>query len=212
MYTPRHFAESDLSALDALIERDAFVALISTVDGAPFASHLPVLYRRDSDRIQIQGHWAKPNPQWQHIGGQRVLMIVHGPHAHVSPSWYADPSVQVPTWNYATAHLYGSIETFHDASALQILVSALTDRYESAVCSDWRFPGSAPGESRRLSGIVGFRFDVQRVELKFKLNQNHPDANVRGAIQGLMARGDENAVAIAELMQQRLDRKNERED
>ncbi len=212
MYTPRHFAESDLAALDALIERDAFVTLISTVDGAPFASHLPVLYRRDNDRIHIQGHWAKANPQWRHIAGQNVLMIVHGPHAHISPSWYADPSVQVPTWNYATAHLYGSVETFNDASALQILVSALADRYESAVGSDWRFPDSAPGESRSLGGIVGFRLDVLRVELKFKLNQNHPEANVRGAIQGLMARGDENAVAIADLMQHHLDRKNERED
>jgi transcriptional regulator len=212
VYTPRHFAESDLTALDALFERDAFVTLISSVDGEPFASHLPVLYRRDDGRIQVQGHWAKPNPQWRHIEGSTALMIVHGPHAYVSPTWYANPGVQVPTWNYAVAHLYGEVKPFTDEASLLAVVTALADRYEHAVGSEWRFPASAPDQVRALSGIVGFRFDVQRVELKFKLNQNHPDANVRGAIQGLIGRGDENAAAIADLMQQRLDRRNEREE
>lgn len=212
MYTPRHFSESDLTTLDALLARDAFVTLISTVEGEPFASHLPVLYRRDGSRIQIQGHWAKPNPQWRHIEGSSALMIVHGPHAYVSPSWYANPAKQVPTWNYAVAHLYGAVTTFTDEHSLQSVVSTLAERYEQPIGSGWRFPASAPDEVRALAGIVGFRFDVQRVELKFKLNQNHPDANVRGAIQGLIGRGDENAMAIADLMQQRLDRRNERED
>lgn len=212
MYTPRHFAESDLNSLDVLFERDAFVTLISSVDAAPFASHLPVLYQRDGGQIQIHGHWAKANAQWRTISGQNALMIVHGPHAHISPSWYANPAAQVPTWNYAVAHLYGAVEPFDDAAALQNVVATLAERYEQAVGSDWCFPESAPGEVRALSGIVGFRFEVQRVELKFKLNQNHPDANVRGAIQGLLARGDENAVAIADLMQQRLDRRNDKED
>ncbi len=212
MYSPRHFVESDLTALDALFERDAFITLVSNVQGVPFASHLPVLYRRDCDRIVIQGHWARANPQWQEIAGQQVLMIVHGPHAHVSPSWYADPGEQVPTWNYAVAHLRGQVEATEDAAVLQAIVSALADRYEAAVGSNWRFPQSAPGQLPALRAIVGFRFEVQRVDMKFKLNQNHPAANVRGAIRGLMERGDENAVAIAELMQQRLDRKNPSED
>ncbi len=212
MYSPRHFIESDLAALDALFERDAFVSLVSTVQGSLFASHLPVLYRRDADRILIQGHWARANPQWQDIANQQALMIVHGPHAHISPSWYVNPSEQVPTWNYAVAHLQGSVEILEDAAALQSIVSTLADHYEAAVASDWRFPESAPGQLAALRAIVGFRFEVKRVDMKFKLNQNHPVANVRGAIQGLMNRGDENAVAVADLMQQRLDRKNPSED
>ena len=47
MYLPRAFAETDLAQLDALFAADPFVTLISNDDtGAPFASHLPVLYRR----------------------------------------------------------------------------------------------------------------------------------------------------------------------
>jgi len=210
MYTPRHFAETDLTALDALFARDAFATLVSTVDGAPYASHLPVLYQRDGERIDVRGHWARANPQWQTIAGQTVLMIVHGPHAYISPTWYANPSEQVPTWNYAVAHLYGEIHLV-EGTALQDIVATLAAHYETGIGSDWRFPDSAPGEIAALRGIVGFRFDVQHAELKFKLNQHHPEANVRGAIAGLRAQGDENAIATAALMQDRFDRRATRE-
>ena len=33
------------------------------------------------------------------------IAIFHGPHAYVSPSWYAEPAAAVPTWNYAVAHV-----------------------------------------------------------------------------------------------------------
>jgi len=47
MYIPAHFNETDLSRLDWLAAHDAFGTLISNVEGAPFATHLPVLYARD---------------------------------------------------------------------------------------------------------------------------------------------------------------------
>jgi hypothetical protein len=82
MYLPRAFAESDLAHLDALVAADPFVTLVTTDgDGAPFASHLPVLYRRNGDEVLLEGHWAKPNPQACH--GDRALAIVHGPHHYV---------------------------------------------------------------------------------------------------------------------------------
>jgi transcriptional regulator len=43
MYLPRAFAETDLSALDALLEHDNFVTLVSVRDAAPVVSNLPVL-------------------------------------------------------------------------------------------------------------------------------------------------------------------------
>lgn len=207
MYTPRHFVETDLTALDALFERDAFVTLITSVDGVPCASHLPVLYQREAEHVTVHGHWAKANPQWRSITGH-VLMIVHGPHAYISPSWYAEPATQVPTWNYAVAHLYGAIEILDDAASLEMIVATLAERYERALGSTWRFPDSAPGELPALAGIVGFRFKMQRAELKFKLNQNQSEDNVRGAIHGLLTVAGDNALAIADLMQQRLDLKH----
>jgi len=208
LYAPRHFAEGDLAALDALLARDAFVTLVTVgEDGLPFASHLPVLWSRDGEAVTIEGHWARPNPQSAHAGP--ALMIVHGPHAYVSPAWYVDkePAARVPTWNYCVAHLTGRLETSADPAVLASLVSRLSDHHEAKVGSDWSFDGGRDEHARQLRGIVAFRFRPERIELKFKLSQNHPEANVRGAIAGLRALGTPAQSEIADLMQDRLERR-----
>jgi len=177
MYLPRAFAETDLAQLDALVAADPFVTLISTdADGATYASHLPVLYRRDGDALLIEGHWAKPNPQARHDG--EVLMILHGPHAYVSPGWYPDKeeAARVPTWNYAVAHLRGVLERYDDESSLADLVSRLSELFEAQAGSDWKYEPQRDDHRSQLRGIIGFRFVPQRIEMKFKLNQNHPGA------------------------------------
>lgn len=201
MYLPRAFAETDLALLDALIDAHPFVTLISTdADGAPFVSHLPVLYRRDGDAVMVEGHWARPNPQAGHDG--EVLMIVHGPDAYVSPSAYPDKdtAARVPTWNYAVAHLRGRLETYDDEAALGDLVDRLSQRFEATVGRDWRFEMQREDHRSQLRGIVGFRFAPSRIELKFKLSQNHPPANRRAVYDDMAARDDAGARAIAALM------------
>lgn len=207
MYTPRAFAETDLEELDQLVARDAFIDVVSMRGGTPFASHLPLLYSRDGQHVRFRGHWARPNPQWQDIEGQQVLLIVRGPHAYISPSWYADPDQRVPTWNYAVAHVYGQVRVFHDADELAELVSELTFKYESASGSGWRFDAEAPHNRADLRGIVGFTVEAERIELKFKFNQNHPAENVTGAAAALERIGGEQAMAVAAQMRQRLARR-----
>ncbi len=208
MYTPRAFAETDPGELDRLFARDAFVTLITTgADGVPLASHLPVLYARDGDRIVIEGHWARPNPQARHAGP--ALLIAHGPHAYLSPGWYPDKesAARVPTWNYAVAHLYGTLEPTEDTAALAGIVDRLSQVHEARSGSDWRFEVERPDHASQLRGIVGFRFQAERVELKFKLSQNHPEANVRGAAAGLRGQDDADAHEIAAWMLERLERR-----
>lgn len=207
MFVPRKFAVHELTALDELLARDAFVTLVSQVDGAPFASHLPVLYARDGDQVRLRGHWARANRQWQSIVGQRVLVIVHGPHAYVSPTWYAEPSASVPTWNYTTAHLLGQVRLIEDAVELSGLVAEQARHYEQAIGSDWQFPDSAPGTTRELVGIIGFELVADEAQIKHKLNQHHAPASVAGAVAGLRSRGDPGSMAIAELMAANLARR-----
>ncbi len=209
MFLPRKFAIDDLAALDAMVARDAFVTLISQVDGAPFATHLPVLYERHDARVRFIGHWARANVQWRDIERQTALLIVHGPHAYVSPTWYADPTATVPTWNYATAHVTGRIKLIHEREALSALVARLAAKYESAMGSDWRFPETAPGTTHELAGIVGFELVADQIRIKHKLNQHHGDASVEGAIAGLRATGRPLDTEVAELMQDSLRQRQE---
>lgn len=207
MYSPPQFKSTDLSWLDWLAAHDAFGTLISQVDGAPFASHLPVLYHRSDAQVVLTGHWARPNPQWRGIETQRVMFIFQGPHAYISPRWYADPHKQVPTWNYAVAHVYGTIRLIHAAAELERIVVSLTQRYEAGAAEPWRLADSDPSNRERLKGIVGFELRADDVQLKLKLNQNHPAANVTGAIEGLRSTGSGDAAAVAALMQTALERR-----
>jgi transcriptional regulator len=205
MYTPPHFQVTDLKWLDLLAAHDAFVTLVSQVDGAPIATHLPVLYRRNETQVVLTGHWARPNPQWRSIEGQRALCIFHGPHAYVSPRWYVDTRKQVPTWNYAVAHVYGAIRLIHDSGELEKIVVALSEQYESGAATPWRLGDSEPANRERLRGIVGFELQSDDVQIKLKLNQNHPTGNIAGAIEGLRARGSPDAATVASWMRTILD-------
>lgn len=206
MYTPRHFAETDLAELDRLLVRDVFATLVTIDDGVPFVSHLPVLYRREGEQVLFRGHWARPNPQWRHSG--EALLIVHGPNAYISPSWYPDKdsAARVPTWNYAVAHIHGALQITEDAEDLAAIVTELTAKHEAAVGSDWRFEPERADHRVQLKGIVGFSLLASRIELKFKLNQNHPEANVRSVIEQLPKSGQPEGEAIAELMRERMHR------
>lgn len=204
MYTPKYFAETDLAELDRLVARDPFVSLITVVDGEPVVSHLPVVYRREGEQVAFHGHWARPNPQWRH-GGDAVL-IVHGPNAYVSPSWYPDKenAARVPTWNYAVAHVHGRLRITEDIDELAEIVGELSQRFEAAVGSDWRFDPTRADLRVQLKGIVGFSLLASRIELKFKLNQNHPDANVRSVIERMPISGQRDGDAVAGLMRENL--------
>ena len=205
MYLPRAFAETDLVALDALIDAHPFVTLITVdADGSPLVSHLPVLYHRNGDTVLIEGHHAGPNAQAGFAGA--ATLVVHGPDAYISPGWYTDKeaAARVPTWNYAVAHLHGRLEPFRDEDALADLVDRMSRHFEPRVGQDWRFEPERASHRSQLRGIVGFRLRVERCVLKFKLNQNHPVENVRGAIAGLEGTGEQAALAVAALMRERL--------
>jgi transcriptional regulator len=209
MYLPNSFAETDLAALDALAATYPFATLITLADGAPFVSHVPVLYRRGADGIELRGHWSRANPQWTH-GGEATL-ILHGPDAYVSPSWYPDKGIEarVPTWNYAVAHLSGALEILQDEADLAAIVADLAERFEADVVANdpahvaWHFDMGNAAERVQLRGIVGFRLRDPRVVLKFKLSQNHPAANV-DAVIGQLSRGDEEQRSVAALMREHL--------
>lgn len=207
MYTPPHHSSTDLAWLDWLAEHHAFGTLISQSDGAPFATPLPVLYERTGTEVVLSGHWARPNPQWRDIEGQRALFIFQGPHAYISPRWYPDIRNKVPTWNYLTAHVYGKIRITHEDTELERIVVALARKFEAGAATPWTLADSGPDTHALFRGIVGFELRAESVQIKPKLGQNQPVVNVEGAMAGLRDPGSAEAAAVAALMQQELQRR-----
>ncbi len=204
MYIPAAFAEPDLIKLHDFIEQHSFGLLVSQVDGLPFASHLPLLLDRTAGpHGTLVGHMARANSQWREAGGQTALAIFSGPHAYISPTWYEAEQV-VPTWNYTAVHASGRVEVIEDEGALLDIVRETVRVYEQAMPRPWSFDGSGAFVGRMLTQIVGFRIEIERIEGKWKLNQNHPAERRKKVVRALQERGDENAQAIAGMMQAML--------
>jgi transcriptional regulator len=204
MYIPAEFAERDLTRLHDFIEQHSFGLLVSQVDGLPFATHLPFLLDRTAgpDGTLIC-HVARANPQWRDAAGQTVLAIFSGPHLYVSPTWYEAESV-VPTWNYTAVHAYGRVEVVEDRGALLEIVRAMVQLYEQAMPRPWSIDTATTFVERRLPHIVGLRIKVERIEGKFKLNQNHPVERRRKVVLALQQQGGDEALAMAALIQAAL--------
>ena len=216
MYLPRHFEMGELDEVAAFVERVGSADLVTAApDGRPESTVVPLLWdRSDVDPGagrygRIFAHVARMNEQWTGVvDGQRALAIVHGPQAYVSPSWYAAKSEHgrvVPTWNYVTAHVYGSLVIHDDPVWLEALVRRLTDRHERASERPWTVDDAPPRFVQgQLRAIVGVEVVISRVEAKLKLSQNRPAADIDGVIAGLKGRGqDVVATAVADARPQR---------
>jgi transcriptional regulator len=203
MYIPPAFLESDLPTLHEFIERNSFGLLVSQHNGSLFATHLPFLLDRSLGPYgTLLGHVARANPQWKQISGQRVLAVFSGPHAYISPTWYEAENV-VPTWNYMAVHAYGQVRIVGDQDLLDI-VRHLVELHEGSMPRPWSLGESNAYLERGLKQIVGFRIEIDRIEGKWKLNQNHPAEHREKVIRALDERGDTNSTAIAALMRQQL--------
>jgi transcriptional regulator len=204
MYTPALFAETDPSRLHDFIEQHGFGLLVSQVDGLPFASHLPFLLERTAGpHGTLVGHMARANPQWSQAAGQTVLALFTGPHHYVSPTWYEAENV-VPTWNYTAVHAYGPIEIIQAEDALLEIVRRSVEVYEQGMPRPWSLDSSSAFVKQRLAHVVGFRIPIERIEGKFKLNQNQPVERRRRVVRALEADGGEDARAVAALMRAML--------
>ena len=95
MYVPKAFQVSDSRVLADFIASNSFATLINSVQGSLFATHLPlILDRSRSSQGALLGHVARANRHWHAFDGQQeALAIFHGPHAYISPSWYASSSI-----------------------------------------------------------------------------------------------------------------------
>jgi transcriptional regulator len=164
MYIPRHFAVTDPEALHRVIREHSFATLITSGDGEPFATHVPLLL----EGTELIGHMARANPHWKLFDGRTALAVFQGPHAYVSPSLYVS-SPNVPTWNYVTVHVYGQPQLIEDPKTSADILNRTLAYYDPEFPVD----GSVEGYIERLlPGIMAFRIPIDRMEGKFKLNQN----------------------------------------
>ncbi|WP_047248522.1 FMN-binding negative transcriptional regulator [Chromobacterium subtsugae] len=204
MYLPKHFAVGDREALLRLMRARPLATLTLNGPDGLIADHIPLLAREEGGVLRLCGHVARANPLWRLLeGGADALAVFHGGDAYVTPSWYpakAEHGKVVPTWNYAVAHAYGRLRAVEDPAWLRGLLDELTRTHEAGFETPWKV-ADAPADyiGKLLGAIVGIELEVARLEGKFKLSQNQPEASRDSVRRGLAARG----AALADWMAER---------
>ena len=199
MYTPKFNQVSDRALLIEAMRAYSFAVLIGpqtdpASDASSVATHLPLVVKDEGEHGLLEGHFALANPHWKSLAGQTTLVVFSGPHAYVSPALYTEP-LSVPTWNYIAIHAHGKLSLVEDEPGKDALLTELINANEPAYAEKWR---AMPEGFRRsmLAGIIGFRIPITRIEGKFKLSQNRPEAD-RRSVQAAQAAGDSNQQALA---------------
>ena len=202
MYTPSSFKEDDPNVLFELIETHNFGILFSQHADKPEATHLPFLVDRNRGGHGVLiAHFARANKHWRTIDeNKEVLTVFQGPHAYISPAWYKNQET-VPTWNYATVHVYGKPKLIHEPEALRKMAIRLTHYHEDQMNEDWKLDESADFMEIELKAIVGVEIEITRMEGKFKFNQNRSKEDQQGVIDHL---DEKYAPGVKEIMKRNL--------
>lgn len=214
MYLPKHFAVLQFEAITNFVATVGVVDLVTVnEDGQPISSLLPCIWDTTALSEDNHGtlimHMAKANAQWKSIrDGSAGLAIVHGFNAYISPSNYLAKKTDhrvVPTWNYQSVHLSGTVEVSHDLKEIYGIVSSLTNFHEADRNEPWSTDDADPKYLEgQLKAIVAIKMAVNLVEAKDKLSQNRPLADQGNIVADLSNSKSAGAREIANEMGKRL--------
>jgi transcriptional regulator len=206
MYVPAHFAVSDIGAVHQFLRTNVFATIAGPIGGAIEIAYAPiVLDTAPAPFGGIRFHLARANPLAAIEDGAPLKISVMGPHAYVSPDWYASEGL-VPTWNYVAVEGAGRVQRLSDAG-LRRLLSDLSAQEERALAPKalWTMARLPPQRLEELlTAIAGFELVFDALEGKSKLSQNRTLADRHAAIDGLERRGDVASIAVAAAMRDAL--------
>lgn len=209
MHIPDKFKQTEEEQLKELIREYPFSTLITHSESGIEANHLPVTLTNIDGKDVIHAHIAKANALWKSVqNGAEILLIFNGPNCYVSPNYYPTKKASgkaVPTWNYVTVHVKGSISFIHDESWIYSILDTLTSEHESNQEEPWSIKDAPETYIKKmLSAIVGIEITIDSILGKWKLSQNQPDINKLGVIKGLLVKGETNEIQVSGLVKKQL--------
>lgn len=212
MYILPAFREDRIEALHELILRHPLGLLTTAGESGLAATPLPFLvHAGEGKNGTLRAHMARANPHWRELqGGAECLVVFMGPQGYVTPSWYRtkqETQKVVPTWNYVCVQVWGRPRIVEDAAWLRRQLDDLTHAREHARPAPWAV-SDAPEDyiAAQMKAIVGIEIPIERIEGKWKLSQNRPEADQAGVMAGLNDPKDpDRNAAMAALMAGRGD-------
>jgi transcriptional regulator len=189
LYIPKPQLVADRRFLHDFMDEFAFVDLV-TVSPSLRITHIPVwLDRAAGPYGTIHGHISRQNPQSATFDGRQTGVIVfHGPHGYISPTWYATTGKVVPTWNFAVVHATGKLRPVEGQKELTGLLARLIAKFEAREGTSYDFAKVDDTYKYGLmGGIIGFELEIELLEGKFKLGQDRSPADRESLLKNLGA-------------------------
>jgi transcriptional regulator len=187
LYIPKPQLVEDRRFLHDFMDEFAFVDLV-TVSPTLRITHIPVyLERTEGAYGTVHGHISRQNPQSAAFDGKQTGVIVfHGPHGYISPTWYAKTGNVVPTWNFAVVHATGKLRPVAGKKELNDLLAKLIAKFEKYEGTGYDFSKVDDGYKYGLmGGIIGFELEIELLEGKFKLGQDRSAADKESLLKNL---------------------------
>jgi len=207
MYQPPHFRENRLDVQHALIRAFPLGALVTLGPSGLAADHIPFLVDPNVAPLgRLRAHVAKANPLWRETDPEREVLVIFQESEHyVTPSWYEtkrETGKVVPTWNYAVVHAHGRMRAIEDEAWLRTQIADLTRLKEQTRADPWAVTDApAPFVTGQIKGIVGLEITIDRLEGKWKVSQNRPQADRLGVVEGLRREGEPGSQGMAALVE-----------
>jgi len=205
MYIPSHFLETDPGKITQFIKTHPLGLMVAYVDGELVGNHLVFMASNENIVVgsKLISHTAKANPIWK-IGEkkQKVLLVFSGYETYISPSSYPtkkETHKVVPTYNYLSVHINGTLSAIQDEEDKHHIVKILTEKMESSRKDPWAV-SDAPKDyiETMLANIVGVELLVEKIEAKWKVSQNRPARDRQGVIDDLTNNiNDSNSIGMA---------------
>jgi len=202
MYIPKYYKVTDVNEIEEFIQMNSFATLVTTKQGKPIATHLPLMFNKKGEDCYLTGHMAYGNPQWRTFEtSEDALVMFQGPHAYISSSWYEQENV--PTWNYQSVHIYGHA-TILEKEELVGDLTKLLDKYESNRENPILWEILSPELlEKEMKGIVGFKIKIGEIQAAYKLSQNRNEADYINIIDQLKNEETPNSKQMAQVMEKR---------
>ncbi|WP_028024028.1 FMN-binding negative transcriptional regulator [Enterovibrio calviensis] len=195
MYIPSKIKMDDPSIVHDFIDEFGFGLIVSK---SLTGTHIPfVLHKNEGENGTLYAHCAKVNSHWKEFDNAEVLVVFTGPHSYISPSWYAK-SPGVPTWNYSAVHAYGVVSLLDDEETLNA-IEEVVKKYEPELLVK-RDIVTDEFRDKLLSGIVGFKIELSKIEGKLKLGQQRKKEDQVGVFDALSNSSDLDNLALANHM------------
>ncbi|KAK6455905.1 negative transcriptional regulator [Scheffersomyces xylosifermentans] len=193
MYIPKANLEEEWEQAEFLIKNYPLATVItSTEEEGIIGNHFPFFLKIDKEtgKKYLHAHIARVNHQIPSLkAADKVLVIFQSTNSYITPNYY--PTKQethkfVPTWDFASTHIYGKAEVLDDSTFIRQQIDDLTNQQEAGKEDAWKV-SDAPENYLKLKqkAIVGLRIEILTTHTKFKFEQGSNRKEVDGVIEGL---------------------------